>query len=81
MHVSQRLKMFSAQDPLVVALQQRMQILARIPAGHAEPLQVGSSNLHVKSEGAPDCTSIVCSEVGRYRVGEYLDLKQSFLWW
>ncbi|CAE7701894.1 P4H1, partial [Symbiodinium pilosum] len=28
-------------DPLVVALQQRMQILARIPAGHAEPLQVG----------------------------------------
>ncbi|CAE7803890.1 P4H1 [Symbiodinium necroappetens] len=29
------------QDPMVVAIQERMQVLARIPPGHGEPLQVG----------------------------------------
>ncbi|CAE7323392.1 P4H1 [Symbiodinium natans] len=29
------------QDPVVAAIQHRMQVLARIPPGHSEPLQVG----------------------------------------
>ena len=31
-----------SEDPLVIAIQQRMQVLARIPPGHAEPLQAGT---------------------------------------